>query len=149
MISVYEVLGSMTAGRYGFSESFEIIDRLTGLPRGVKTLSGGETFLASLALAMSLVELAGKGGGWLDALFLDEGFGSLDANSLADALDALGRQAQTGRLVAVISHVRSVAEIMDRVLAVTTGPAGSTARWLGGSERDEPIAEDVEASLLT
>jgi exonuclease SbcC len=144
-----EVLGSMTAGRYGFSESFEIIDRLTRLPRGVKTLSGGETFLASLALALSLVELAGKGGGRLDALFLDEGFGSLDANSLADALDALGRQAQTGRLVAVISHVRSVAEIMDRVLAVTTGPAGSTARWLGGSERDELIAEDVEASLLT
>ena len=47
------------------------------------------------------------------------------------------------------SSPAEVAEIMDRVLAVTTGPAGSTARWLGGSERDEPIAEDVEASLLT
>ena len=144
-----EVLGSMTGDRYGFSETFEIVDRLTGLPRGVKTLSGGETFLASLALALGLVELAGRGGGRLDALFLDEGFGSLDANSLAEALDALGRQAETGRLVAVISHLRSVAEAMDRVLAVTTGPSGSQVRWLGGDERDELIAEDVEAGLLS
>jgi len=144
-----EVLGSMTGDRYGFSETFEIVDRLTGLPRGVKTLSGGETFLASLALALGLVELAGRGGGRLDALFLDEGFGSLDANSLAEALDALGRQAETGRLVAVISHLRSVAEAMDRILAVTAAPTGSRAYWLGGDERDELVAEDVEAGLLS
>jgi DNA repair protein SbcC/Rad50 len=144
-----ELLGSMTGNRYGFSEGFEIVDRLTGLPRGVKTLSGGETFLASLALALGLVELAGRGGGRLDALFLDEGFGSLDANSLSEALDALGRQAETGRMVAVISHLRSVAEAMDRVLAVTGGPSGSQVRWLGGNERDELITEDIEASLLT
>jgi DNA repair protein SbcC/Rad50 len=144
-----ELLGSMTGERYGFSETFEIVDRLTGLPRGAKTLSGGETFLASLALALGLVELAGRGGGRLDALFLDEGFGSLDANSLSEALDALGRQADTGRLVAVISHLRSVAESMDRVLAVTTGPSGSQVRWLGGSERDDLITQDIEASLLT
>jgi ABC-type hemin transport system ATPase subunit len=86
----------------------------------------------SLALALGLVELAGRGGGRLDALFLDEGFGSLDANSLSEALDVLGRQAETGRMVAVISHLRSVAEAMDRVLAVTGSPwaarsAGSAA----------------------
>ena len=144
-----ELLGSMTGNRYGFSKEFEIVDRLTGLPRGVKTLSGGETFLASLALALGMVELAGRGGGRLEALFLDEGFGALDANSLSEALDALGRQAETGRLVAVISHLRSVAEAMDRVLAVTAGPSGSEARWLGGDERDELTAEDVEARLLT
>jgi exonuclease SbcC len=144
-----ELLGSMTGNRYGFSEAFEIIDRLTGLPRGVKTLSGGETFLASLALALGLVELAGRGGGRLESLFLDEGFGSLDANSLSEALDALGRQAESGRMVAVISHLRSVAEAMDRVLAVTSGPSGSQVRWLGGDERDELITEDIEASLLT
>jgi DNA repair protein SbcC/Rad50 len=143
-----EVLGAMTGGRYGFSETFEIVDRLTGLPRSVKTLSGGETFLASLGIALGLVELAGRGGGRLDALFLDEGFGSLDANSLSEALDALGRQAESGRLVAVISHVRSVAENVDRVLGVSTGPSGSQVRWLGGEERDQLIAEDVEASLL-
>jgi DNA repair exonuclease SbcCD ATPase subunit len=144
-----ELLGSMTGNRYGFSEIFEIIDRLTGLPRGVKTLSGGETFLASLALALGLVELAGRGGGRLESLFLDEGFGSLDANALSEALDALGRQAETGRMVAVISHLRSVAEAMDRVLAVTSGPSGSEARWLGGDERDDLVTEDIEASLLT
>jgi exonuclease SbcC len=109
----------------------------------------GETFLASLSLALGMVELAGRGGGRLDALFLDEGFGALDANALSEALDALGRQAETGRLVAVISHLRSVAEAMDRVLAVTFGPSGSQAHWLGGDERAELIAEDIEASLLT
>lgn len=143
-----EILGAMTGGRYGFSQAFEIVDRITNLPRGVKTLSGGETFLASLALALGLVDLAGRGGGRLDALFLDEGFGSLDANSLAEALDALGRQAEDGRLVVVISHLRSVAEAMDRVLAVSTGASGSQVRWLGGDERDQLITEDVEASLL-
>lgn len=144
-----ELLGSMTGNRYGFSHAFEIVDRLTGLPRSVKTLSGGETFLASLALALGLVELAGRGGGRLEALFLDEGFGSLDANSLSEALDALGRQAETGRMVAVISHLRSIAEAMDRVLAVTAGPAGSQVRWLGGDERDQLVTQDIEASLLT
>jgi hypothetical protein len=52
-------------------------------------------------------------------------------------------------MVAVISHPRSVAEAMDRVLAVTGGPLGSQVRWLGGDERDELITEDIEASLLT
>jgi DNA repair protein SbcC/Rad50 len=144
-----ELFGSMTGNRYGFSEAFEIIDRLTGLPRGVKTLSGGETFLASLALALGLVELAGRGGGRLESLFLDEGFGSLDANALSEALDALGRQAESGRMVAVISHLRSVAEAMDRVLAITAGPSGSQVRWLGADERDELVTEDIESSLLT
>jgi exonuclease SbcC len=144
-----QLLGSMTSGRYGFSESFEIIDQLSGTARGVKTLSGGETFLASLALALALVELAGRGGGRLDALFLDEGFGSLDANALAEALDALGRQAEGGRLVAVISHLLSIAENMEHVLAITRGPDGSHARWLGGGERDQLITAELEAELLS
>ncbi|MDP1907983.1 MAG: SbcC/MukB-like Walker B domain-containing protein, partial [Hyphomicrobium sp.] len=71
-----EVLASMTSGRYGFAEDFRIVDSWSGQPRDVMTLSGGETFLASLALALGLVELAGRSGGKLDALFLDEGFGS-------------------------------------------------------------------------
>ena len=50
---------------------------------------------------------------------------------------------------AVISHLRSVAEAMDRVLAITAAPAGSRAHWIGGDEREELIAEDVEAGLLT
>src|SRR5207248_11550598 len=69
-----EILGSMTGSRYGFAEDFRIVDRAFGQPRGSKTLSGGEAFLASLALALGLVELAARGGGRLEALFLDEGF---------------------------------------------------------------------------
>jgi DNA repair exonuclease SbcCD ATPase subunit len=144
-----EILGRMTENRYGFSEDFEIVDRLTGLPRGVKTLSGGETFLASLGLALGLVELAGRGGGRLDALFLDEGFGSLDANSLAEALDALGQQAEGGRLVVVISHLRAVAEAMEHLVAVTRGPEGSRIRPLSGSDRDQMVEEEIEAGLLS
>ena len=144
-----EILGRMTENRYGFSEDFEIVDRLTGLPRGVKTLSGGETFLASLALALGLVELAGRGGGRLDALFLDEGFGSLDANSLAEALDALGQQAEGGRLVVVISHLRAVAEAMEHLVSVTRGPEGSRIRPLTGIDRDQMVEDEIEAGLLT
>jgi len=96
----------------------------------------GRLSLASLAVALGLVALAGRGG-------------ALDANVLYEALDTIGRQAETGRLVTVISHLRSVAEAMDRVLAVIFGTSGSQVRWLGGDERDELITEDVEASLLT
>jgi exonuclease SbcC len=144
-----EILGSITGARYGFSDSFEIIDRLTGLPRGVKTLSGGETFMASLALALGLVELAGRGGGRLDALFLDEGFASLDANSLSEALDALGQQAEGGRLVVVISHLRAVAEAMEHLVAITRGPDGSRIQPLTGTVRDQLIEKEIEAGLLS
>lgn len=144
-----ELLAEMTARRFGFAEAFQIVDRLSGQPRDVKTLSGGETFVASLALALALVELAGRGGGRLEALFLDEGFGSLDANSLADALDALGRQAQGGRLVAVISHLHAVAENIEHVLLVTKGSGGSEAHWAKTSERDQLLSDEFQVGLLT
>lgn len=143
-----ELLATMTGGRFGFAETFQIADRLSGQPRDVKTLSGGETFLASLALALALVELAARGVGRLEALFLDEGFGSLDANSLADALDALSRQAEGGRLVAVISHLRAVAENIEHVLVVSKGPGGSEVHWAKGAERDELIANELPAGLI-
>jgi exonuclease SbcC len=143
-----ELLKQTSGGRFGFAESFEVVDLRTGQVRGVKTLSGGETFLASLALALGLVELAGRQGGRLDALFLDEGFGSLDANCLAEALDALGRQARSGRLVAVISHLHAVAESIDQVLHVTRDSRGSHARWIHGEERDALVLEDLRSGLL-
>src|SRR5207244_9741934 len=92
-----EILGSMTGGRYGFADDFRVIDRVSGQARSARTLSGGETFLASLALALGLVELAARGGGKLDALFLDEGCGSLAADALDEALSEPERPAQTGR----------------------------------------------------
>jgi exonuclease SbcC len=76
-----EILTSMTSGHYAFSADFQVVDQVSGMPRAAKTLSGGESFLASLALALGLVEIATRSGGRLDALFLDEGFGSLDANA--------------------------------------------------------------------
>jgi len=144
-----EIFASMTNARYGFAEDFRIVDRWSGQPRDVMTLSGGETFLASLSLALALVELAGRGGGRLEAVFLDEGFGSLDANTLPDALRALEQQASGGRLVAVVSHLRAVAETIDHVLQVTRQPEGSKARWLTPQQRDALLNSDAESGLLT
>ncbi len=143
-----EILGSMTGNRYGFADDFRIIDRISGQPRGAKTLSGGEAFLASLALALGLVELAARSGGRLEALFLDEGFGSLDADALQEALGELERRAATGRLVAVISHIRAVAENIERVLRVTYRPEGTQVLPVTGTEREEFVAEEVEQGLL-
>ncbi|HWN66388.1 MAG TPA: SbcC/MukB-like Walker B domain-containing protein, partial [Haliangium sp.] len=108
-----------------------------------ETLSGGETFLAALALALALVELAGRAGGRLEALFLDEGFGSLDADALDLAIEALVGQARQGRLVAVISHLRAVAESIDNVLYVESTPEGSNARWLDPAERSAMALDDA------
>jgi exonuclease SbcC len=137
------LLGDMTSGRFGFGEDFTLVDRRAGEARDAETLSGGETFLASLALALALVELAGRAGGRLEALFLDEGFGSLDADALDLAIEALVGQARQGRLVAVISHIRAVAESIDDVLYVRTTPTGSDARWLDASERSALALDDA------
>jgi exonuclease SbcC len=143
-----EILGSMTGARYGFAEDFRIIDRISGQPRNARTLSGGETFLASLALALALVELAARGGGRLEALFLDEGFGSLDADALDEALGELERHAQAGQLVAVISHIRAVAERIEDVLRVSRTPEGSEVAPITGTEREDFVTEEVEEKLL-
>jgi len=104
--------------------------------------------MASLALALALVEIAGRAGGRLDALFLDEGFGSLDANALDAALGTLEARASDGRLVALVSHLKAVAERIPDVLEVRRKPAGSEAIWRGTLERDQMVAEDLEAGLL-
>jgi DNA repair protein SbcC/Rad50 len=144
-----KLLGQLTGDAYGFTEDFQIINRQTRTERDVKTLSGGETFLASLALALGLVELAGRSGGRIDSLFLDEGFGSLDTTILAEALDVLRSHVSTGRLVAVISHLHAVAADLDRVLLVTKNPTGSDLRWLQPVEREQLLLDDVSAGLLT
>ncbi|HEY7198908.1 MAG TPA: SMC family ATPase [Candidatus Dormibacteraeota bacterium] len=148
LVVASRILGSMTGDAYGFSPDFEIVDRFTNQPRPTRTLSGGETFLASLALALALVEIAGRSGTQLDALFLDEGFGSLDASALDQALSALELQASGGRLVAVVSHIRAVAERIETVLEVTRTAAGSRAEWREPTERDRLLADELEARLL-
>jgi exonuclease SbcC len=148
LVVASKLFGDMTKDRYGFSQDFQVVDRLTGEPRSVMTLSGGESFLASLSLALGLVELAGREGGRLDALFLDEGFGSLDADALGEALEALHDQSAKGRLVAVISHLRAVAETIEQVLLVTRAPAGSRVAWLGDAERTALVEEEASTGLL-
>lgn len=137
------LLGDMTGNRFGFGEEFTVVDRRAGEARDAETLSGGETFLASLALALALVELAGRAGGRLEALFLDEGFGALDADALEQAVEALIGQSRQGRLVAVISHIRAVAESIDKVLYVHATPTGSDARWLDPDQRSALALDDA------
>jgi DNA repair protein SbcC/Rad50 len=137
------ILDEMSGGRYGFAEDFQIIDRSSGQPRSPKTLSGGETFQASLALALGLVELAGRSGGRLSSLFLDEGFGTLDANALDEALEELERRAASGRVIGVISHLRSVADRLEHVLRVDKERGRTTVRWMDGSERDAMAADGL------
>jgi exonuclease SbcC len=142
------IIGEMTNDRFGFSADFEVVDRLSGQLRSPRTLSGGESFLASLSLALAMVELAARAGGRLDALFLDEGFGALDNPSLDLALDALESRAQGGRLVAVISHVRAVAERIPDVLAVARNDIGATSvGWLSETGRAELLDRDLADSV--
>lgn len=145
------IFGEMTGERYGFAQDFQVIDRLSGQPRDAKTLSGGETFLASLALALGLVEIAGRSGGRLEALFLDEGFGALDTASLDEAMTALEHVTGSDRLVAVISHLKAVSERIENVLYVKRDPAdrSSEARWIGPTEKDRLVEEEMEQGLLT
>ncbi|MBK6851760.1 MAG: SMC family ATPase [Burkholderiales bacterium] len=107
----------------------EIFDQYTGSSRGVATLSGGESFLASLALALGLSDVVQSyaGGIRLDAIFVDEGFGTLDPEALDFAIRTLEDLQQTGRLVGIISHVAELKEFIDARLELKATPQGSEA----------------------
>jgi exonuclease SbcC len=143
-----DIFGQLSDGQFGFGPEFQIVSRASNTSRSPKTLSGGETFLASLALALALVELYSRTGTRLGALFLDEGFGSLDVDTLARALAVLRSETGADKLVTVISHLHAVAEAVEDVLWVERRPAGSEARWLNSRERDALVREDVSAGLL-
>lgn len=112
----------------------EVDDGYTGKARPAATLSGGESFLAALALALGLADVVQgyAGGVRLETLFIDEGFGSLDEESLDLALRALAELQAGGRLVAVISHVAELRERIDTRLEVIPPRTGSTARLIAG-----------------
>lgn len=109
----------------------EVFDNFTGYARPANTLSGGETFLASLSLALGLADVvqAYSGGIHLDTMFIDEGFGTLDGETLDFALKALLELKQGGRLVGIISHVPELRERIDTRLAVHKTDRGSTASF--------------------
>ena len=140
-----EILAGMTDQRYRFDSGFGIVDGRTGATRNTKTLSGGEAFLASLALALGMSELAARSGGRIGSLYLDEGFGSLDPNTLDEAINALEERARAGQMIMVISHVPAVAQRIERVLQVTPDPAGSTADWLDDVDRDAMLTTAAAA----
>jgi len=144
-----DLLGQLSDGEFGFAGDFQIISRRSGAIRSPKTLSGGETFLASLALALALVELHSRSGARLGALFLDEGFGSLDVDTLATALSVLRTETGEDKLVAIVSHLHAVAEAVEDVIWVERRPEGSSASWLSPAARDALVQQDVAGGLLS
>ncbi|MEU7011876.1 SMC family ATPase [Streptomyces sp. NPDC046332] len=143
------ILKQISAGTYAFTEDFQIVDLATNLTRDPETLSGGETFQASLALALALVELHSRSRGHnrLECLFLDEGFGALDSARLDDALAVLCGSVTRDKMVAVISHLYPVAEAVDDVLFVDKSAHGSTAAWLTPEDRGRIIRDNVQRML--
>jgi len=116
-------------GRYVFDEQgdFQVLDLRTGAVRSPDTLSGGEGFLASLSLALALAETIGREGGPLGSFFLDEGFGSLDPESLELALDGIEGLAVPGRLIGLISHVGGIQSRLDDLIVLERNDDGSTS----------------------
>lgn len=113
----------------------DVIDHYNGTERSVKTLSGGESFKASLSLALGLSDeiQSSAGGIKLDTMFVDEGFGSLDDESLNQAMRALQNLTEGNRLVGIISHVTELKERIDKQIVVTKEKSGgSIVRIIGG-----------------
>ena len=127
------MLALLTNGRYQFvyDDDFKICDNLSGgIARSVTTLSGGETFLASLSLAMAVTEFTAMfRGREIEFMFLDEGFGTLDEYSLDTAIQTLLTLGDTGRMVGIISHVQQLRAYIPTRLEVRYSPTGSSVKW--------------------
>jgi exonuclease SbcC len=109
-----------------------VYDAYTGTLRGVGTLSGGESFLAALSLALGMADVVQgySGGIQLDTIFVDEGFGSLDPEALEAAMAALVELKARGRIIGIISHVSDLRERIETQLRVVPGKDGSTAGFI-------------------
>jgi exonuclease SbcC len=133
-------LREMSGGRYTFEHSdaqgrhgargglgLVVLDEYTGQRRSTKTLSGGESFMASLALALALADVvtAESGGVQIDTLFVDEGFGTLDAQALDSVMTVLDELRRGGRTVGVISHLEELRARIPTRLEVVAGRKGS------------------------
>ena len=130
-----ERLRDMT-GRYRFDDEgeFSVIDELDGdKRRDVVTLSGGETFLASLSLALGLAEAVSRHGGRLQCFFLDEGFGSLDPESFDLALDGIEKLVAPERLIGLVSHVQALAARVEDKIQLDKDADGISVVISGGA----------------
>ncbi len=138
VVGASSILNDLSQGQYTLSlddhNVFQVIDhRNADEARSARTLSGGETFLASLALALALAEhvadLAAQGSARLDALFIDEGFGTLDADTLDTVATAIEELGSRGRMVGLVTHVQDLAERLPvRFQVRKSGNASSVER---------------------
>jgi exonuclease SbcC len=149
-----ERLNAMTDGRYrlvhddsksGNKKSglgLHVSDEWTGQRRDTSTLSGGESFMASLALALGLADVvqAEAGGVDIETLFVDEGFGSLDEQALEQVMDALEGLRDGGRVVGLVSHVAEMKQRIGAQLQISKGRDGSTVRMMTA---ESPIPQPV------
>ncbi len=141
ILAANERLSRMSAGRFYLSSQEEparrstktglgldVFDSFTNQKRDVKTLSGGESFLASLSLALGFADVvqAASGGVRLDTMLIDEGFGTLDDETLMRAMAALVRLTEGDRLVGVISHVPMLRDMIDARLLITRTESGAS-----------------------
>jgi exonuclease SbcC len=140
-------LQQMSQGRYSFVHSaaagqrgtrgglgLDVLDDYSGQSRPAKTLSGGESFLASLSLALGLADVVAMetGGALLDTLFVDEGFGMLDADALDQVMDTLDELRAGGRVVGVVSHVEELRQRIPVRLRVCKARTGSKLELTAG-----------------
>jgi exonuclease SbcC len=114
-------------GRRRSGLDIEVLDAYTGKARSAGSLSGGESFMASLSLALGLSDVVQRsaGGIRLDAMFIDEGFGTLDVDGLELAIRTLSEMAGTNRIIGIISHVAELSERIDKRIQVEKTTAGS------------------------
>jgi exonuclease SbcC len=141
-------LAQMSAGRYALVHSdvaekgarraglsLQVVDEWTGQRRDTASLSGGEAFYTSLALALGLADVvsAEAGGTTIETLFVDEGFGSLDEDTLEEVMDVLDDLRSGGRVVGLVSHVADLRDRMPARLEVVKGRTGSTLKLAVGA----------------
>ena len=139
LVSANQFFATLSRGRYALrlmeapkgghgygGLDLEVLDGASMLPRSIETLSGGEQFLASLSLAFGLSDVVQQSSGavGLDSIFIDEGFGSLDGETLDTAMEALGMLRQGGRLIGVISHVSELKSRIPSRVEVTRDAQG-------------------------
>ncbi|MCR5792573.1 MAG: SMC family ATPase, partial [Lachnospiraceae bacterium] len=123
----------VTDARTKDSLELEVLDELTGKVRAITSLSGGEAFKAALSLALGMSDIIQEysGGVQIDTMFIDEGFGHLDEDSLNQAMDTLEALAKENQLIGIISHVGALKERIDRQIVVNRGKNGSEITTTG------------------
>jgi exonuclease SbcC len=149
-IAASERLAVMSDGRFSLEHSdalaargaasglgLEVLDAWTGQRRDPATLSGGESFMASLALALGLADVVQHEAGGIDieTLFVDEGFGTLDEQTLEQVMEAIEGLRDGGRIVGLVSHVPELKLRISAQIRVAKGRSGSTLEVVAGFER--------------